>query len=43
MHEICIFTLCSNTNSSAVSVKLAEMQFGYSWTCHYHLASSKTI
>ena len=27
MHVICIFTLCNNTNSSAVSVKLAEMQF----------------
>ena len=27
MHVICILTLCSNTNSSAVSVKLAEMQF----------------
>jgi len=27
MHVICIFTLYSNTNSCAVLVKLAEMQF----------------
>jgi len=27
VHVICIITLCSNTNSNAVSVKLAEMQF----------------
>jgi len=27
MHVICIFILCSNNNSSAVSVKLGEMQF----------------
>ena len=30
-------------NNSAVSAKSAKIQFtsGYSWTCHYHLASSQ--
>jgi len=39
--------LYNAATSTAVSVKLAEMQFrlllGYSSTCHYHLASSNTI